>query len=240
MFANVSEVALGSDLGKYLREFPIAQMFCNGDDLTQGEFRLWRPKVWKFDATVSMEGPMEAVYENKIGIVAKQETYQYTQCTLDIEKFDSDVFPIDVRGEYNLSTNCGQPFDCLFVQNKSMKDPDKRGFIFLDHKLGHGNPSSHPIVFADNTRKLECGEHREIKARFAKKFRFPTARANRNEDDQQINDYTLDSTDQRLEPHEMHAKVSTSIFVDGTWGTFSGICLNKNDDHVTTYWLLPS
>lgn len=187
-----------------------------------------------------MSGPMVPTYQNQSGLLSEQETYQYSQICLTMDNFKSEYFPVDIRGEYTLATNCGQPLNCLFVQEKSKKEVEKRKFMFFEHQLRHGHWDDHFIVIADNIRRLEHGEHRNTMGNLAKGFRFLTAKANRAEEDQHIIDFSLESTGEKLDPLEVQKDIETSISVDGTWANFSGIALNKNYDDETIYYQLSS
>ncbi|CAG8949840.1 hypothetical protein HYFRA_00004167 [Hymenoscyphus fraxineus] len=239
LFANVPNEPLSSPVGKYLRQFPIAQMFCHdNDDLTQGSFKLWAPKVHKFKATLSMSGPMIPTYENQVGIVSKQDDNQYSNFFLRVQNYNPKLIPVDIEGPYELSAICGQSFNCLYVQQRSKKS-DKRLFMFLEPHLRHGAIEDHSIVIADNTRRLEHGEHRETKGKLATPFRFPIVKARRNPEDQSIISYTLDNG-KSFKPGWVFEDVETTISVDGTWEDFQGIGLNKPDNDAALYRHLPT
>lgn len=172
-FANGLKLPLGSQEGKYIRKFPILRMRpdINGNDITIGQWEFWLPHLTTVTATVTSRGPLVPSYLAQAGATAHLDEYVATSMEISIKDESKFLDKSLLSGVYLLNQDCGQAFNSLHIQDKTV-GLSKRIFCYLNHEKASGNPKRHNFVLTDNIDKLKVGEYRRgVIARFPNKWR---------------------------------------------------------------------
>ncbi|KAF4618425.1 hypothetical protein G7Y89_g14878 [Cudoniella acicularis] len=223
LYANVSSEPLGSDVGKYLREFPIARMEPSGEDLTKGFWKFWLPKTRQHDATITSYGGIQKTYLNHIGLLDHANTYNLTNVRVDISESKMQYFEEDIRGEYESSPQCGQAYNSLHVKKDTVGLANPL-FLYYEQPGRGGDFADFHFLFTKDARRLEKLQHRDSIGRAANTFRLPVAREEKGV-------YTFEGSEESVTANDLpnfalanQVKISTT----GRWITFNSVSGSTN------------
>ncbi|KFY20881.1 hypothetical protein V491_03351 [Pseudogymnoascus sp. VKM F-3775] len=150
-------------------QYPIARMRPTGDDLVIGQWQIWIPKAFKFNALVEGLGVPVPSFHNVLGIASAADSFVFPQYEITIPVDAEDFLEVDLSGVYTLHEDCGMSQGSLHVKVNAA-DPEKRTFLFHDpDRLG--NHDDDTFVFSEDKRRLQHGEVRSRFARVDKKWR---------------------------------------------------------------------
>jgi hypothetical protein len=206
LYANVSQEPLGSCMGRYLRQYPIARMTPQGDDIVKGSWGYWMPIKKVFKATITSSGPLIPTYKNACGLVSSlhQFNYSYVDISFNGGDYDPNYFPKDIRGRYVAAPVCGQAFNTLhlLIARNSREKPVG---LFFHHEMQSGNPSCHSFVLGSDFERKDWGEFHTLAGEFSASWRQPIVQG----------EESVDSPD---------------IYVKGTGITVEGYCGSITDE----------
>ncbi|OBT84724.1 hypothetical protein VE02_06091 [Pseudogymnoascus sp. 03VT05] len=150
-------------------QYPIARMRPTGNDLVTGQWQIWIPKAYKFNASVEGLGVPVPSFRNVLGIAAAADSFVFPQYEITMPLDAEDYLEVDLSGVYTLQEDCGMSQGSLHVKVNTA-DPEKRTFLFHDpDRLG--NHDDDTFVFSEDKRRLQHGEVRSRFARVDKKWR---------------------------------------------------------------------
>jgi hypothetical protein len=175
LYANVSDEPLGSEMGGYLRQYPIACMTPDGDDIIMGEWAYWLPIEQVFKATVTSSGPLIPTYKNNCGLAIAMNEYNHSIVEIRIDDgfYDSQwTRNMDIRGSYIALPVCGQAFS-TFHCLQDQKPSDQPLGLFFHHTMQSGDPATHSFIVSSDLERKDWGEYPEVAARFTASWRQP-------------------------------------------------------------------
>ncbi|KFY42226.1 hypothetical protein V495_04619 [Pseudogymnoascus sp. VKM F-4514 (FW-929)] len=150
-------------------QYPIARMRPTGDDLVTGQWQIWIPKAFKFNASVEGLGVPVPSFHNVLGIASAADSFVFPQYEITIPVDAEDYLEVDLSGVYTLQEDCGMSQGSLHVKANAA-NPEKRTFLFHDpDRLG--NQDEDTFIFSEDKRRLQHGEVRSRFARVDKKWR---------------------------------------------------------------------
>lgn len=237
LFCHLPTEPLSSRMGKYLREHPIARMRPSGDDIVAGTWSFWLPKEREFLANITMRDPSALCYEGFAGMPTYSDHFVFKDVNIDIPDHDSRFFDADIRGAYQLSQQCGQPFNSLHVQVSSMDSADPM-FLFLEQHLRTGDPKSHYFVFSQEEKRLEQDEHRTKVARVHHAWRQTKVAGTQKVGSSEYRLKVAGSED-LIDASNLVLQEQTKVYSDGFWVETKAISINLSLGPSIKYRQLP-
>ncbi|KAG4436407.1 hypothetical protein IFR05_008100 [Cadophora sp. M221] len=232
LYANVPDEPLGTDMGRYLRRFPIARMQPTGDDIMKGLWQFWDPRQTPLHVTITSSGPLEQSFENERGLVEFSSTFVYPNVSISLRgNEDPDVPVPDILGDYVRFSGCGQAFNSL--HSRKALDGQKPMLLFFNHHLGSGNPADHFFSFStDITRKLYA-ENLAAVCNLPPSWRQPKVVATET-----ISGFMVNGTP--VASYVGSQTEDVDIMIDGHWVDLPNHNLELNADDMITYRRLPA
>ncbi len=250
-----------SDSGRrvQLEQFPIASMQPEGDNIMQGNWKLWLPKKHAVRVRLKSSGKLIQSSRAARGLESAKNTFVFNQWMLEVAKEDKAALARDISGLFDLHTECAKPFDSLHVKVES--NSSKPLLLYLDHTRQTGNPVEHSFVLTEDGRDLEYGAYRELIARFPPQVKPPTfCNPEGSSQWQQLvfdqrkitkhhpgemdptSDYDIDGllgpqiVDLPGRPNANDYVTETKIFIDGEWMAFPELGFQLEKANKVTYY----
>ncbi|KAH8820901.1 hypothetical protein F5884DRAFT_65542, partial [Xylogone sp. PMI_703] len=221
-YAQVSAEIPGNSPDRlYLAKHPFARMRPTGDDICQGHWEFWLPQMQHIRATVSV--PSDAVlipsFQATRGLEDYENSLVWDAYSVSLEDpADVQYLEHDIQGIYQSSQVCGQAFNSLHAnRSKNLKRPI---FLYLDHELRTGDPSSHSYVFTLDKTRLRYGQYRpQTVARLPCDWQPPM-----------IYELPINETEETFRP-----KRSVEIQADGRWMSFESFGFEFPTDKIVEF-----
>ncbi|KAH9223760.1 hypothetical protein DL95DRAFT_352610 [Leptodontidium sp. 2 PMI_412] len=232
LYANVPDEPLGTDLGKYLRRFPIARMQPTGDDIMKGLWQFWDPHQTPLHVTITSSGPLERSFENERGLVEFSSTFVYPNVSISLRGNNDLEFPVpDILGDYVRFSGCGQAFNSL--HSRKTIDGQKPMLLFFHHHLSSGNPADHFFSFSTDIARKCYGENLATVCSLPPSWRQPKVIATET-----ISGFTVDGAS--IARYVGSHTEDVDIMIDGHWVDLPNHNLDLNTDDMITYRRLPA
>jgi hypothetical protein len=175
LYANVSREPLDTFVGRYFRQYPIARMTPDGNDIVKGLWGYWLPIKKVFKATVTSSGPLLQTYKNACGLVSSLHQFNHSHVDISFNGGDYDprYFPRDIRGHYVAAPACGQAFDSLHLLTP--RTPGEKPFgLFFYHEMQSGfHPAGHSFVLGSDFERKDWGNYHALAGQFSASWRQP-------------------------------------------------------------------
>jgi len=235
LYANTSQVPLGSPIGQYLRQFPIARMSPKGSDIVKGMWGYWLPQRKVFKATVTSSGPLISTYKNGAGLASALHQFNHSYVTVAFDSsYDPRYFSENIQGTYIASPICGQAFNTMHLHTGRKLGQKPLG-LFFDHEQQTGDPSQHCFKFGHDFRRKDCGEYVEVVAQLPASWRQPIIQGRETNDAADVK--ILGSEIPWRDFLGMHTE-QVNVTVHGRWVTLGTHSLNLSGSRFT-YSQLP-
>ena len=172
LYADVPTEPLGSQISQYLRQYPIARMFPNGNDLIEGRWAFWCPVEKIFEATITSSGPLIPTYKNACGLVDNLNEFNHSILELQVKNYDPRFFDMDIRGQYIASPDCGQAFNSMHLRKSEVVGQKPLG-LFFSHDMLAGHPAEHSFVLSSDFERKDWGDYAVVAGRLSSSWRQP-------------------------------------------------------------------
>ncbi|KAE9378131.1 hypothetical protein N431DRAFT_328897 [Stipitochalara longipes BDJ] len=223
LYANVSTQPLGSEMGQYLRQYPIAHMIPNGDDIVKGTWACWCPIEKEFEATITSSGPLNPTYKNKCGLVNNLNDFNHSILELQIKNYDPRYFDSEIRGHYIAAPDCGQAFNTMHIRKSEVAVQKPLGLYFAHAMLG-GDPAHHSFILGSDLERKDWGEYPVVAGRLSSSWRQPIVAAGiDNENGSRALVHGVDST---VQEYKAVITDDVKIVVDGRFIDLGANTLN--------------
>lgn len=176
LFANLPHEGYGTKRSQYLRQYPLAIMIPDGDDLNHGHWRIWLPKTTNLEVVLESYGEKVKTFAAQRGVEDYQDEYTFSKVSMHFKESIDQIghFGRNLEGTFILHQDCGQPFNTLHALEDFGSKPL---FFYLEQHFRSGNPKlesgDHHFVFTEQQHRLEKMESRDVIAIVDKNWRPP-------------------------------------------------------------------
>ncbi|RDW92414.1 hypothetical protein BP5796_01808 [Coleophoma crateriformis] len=231
LFAKPGKNVKNNDAVRAYLQYPIARMFPTSTDLLDGDWDFWLPQESTFQATLTGYGLLVPSFENKIGMPQHSDDYVSAAYKLELPKtWNVNSFG-DLSGDYELSQNCGMPFDSFHIK-KDTKGTISPLYFFLDQESVGQDPKDSKFVFTHDRSQHTWPSKRQVLASLTSDWRQQKFQLVKSSKHAAERIYQVESD--QVEENKLDRIEKINLKVRGKWTRVADIsfCKNGNDDTI--------